>query len=230
MLVEKWPGKKNRLLKYFIKKTEKYSCIVSDHLITVTKTCKEKLIERGNPSDKITIIFNSANESVFQFDHTRSFHKINKRLKLIYYGTIAERFGLHIAIKAMQLVLEEIPESRLDIYGKIENGYETYLKGLILECNLENQINLNGVIQRELIPNLLKSSDIGIVPHLKSDYSNLALPTKAFEYIASGIPVISTDLFDLVQTFGDKSITFCQGNRVQALAEKVKENLRLSND
>ena len=47
LFVEKWPGKKNRLLKYFIKITEKLSCIISDHLVTVTNSCKEKLIERG---------------------------------------------------------------------------------------------------------------------------------------------------------------------------------------
>jgi len=218
---EKWPGKKNKILKYFVKKLEQYSCKVADHLITVTKTCKEKLIERGYPSDKITVIFNSANESVFKYNHSRKFQKIERGIKLCYHGSIAERFGLDIAIKAMQLILEEIPDSRLDVYGKIPNSYGTYLKELIVKCNLENNVYLNGLIKRELIPEVLRNSDIGIVPYLNTDYMNLALPTKAFEYIASGLPLISTYLSDLAQTFGDKSITFCQGNNAQDLAEKV---------
>ncbi|MCH8034738.1 MAG: glycosyltransferase family 4 protein [Bacteroidetes bacterium] len=218
---EKWPGKKNKILKYFVKKLEQYSCKVADHLITVTKTCKERLIERGTQPDKITVIFNSANESVFKYNHTRNFQKIERGIKLCYHGSMAERFGLDIAIKAMQLILEEIPDSRFDVYGKIPNSYGTHLKELIVKCNLENNVYLNGLIKRELIPEVLRNSDIGIVPHLNSEYANLALPTKAFEYIASGLPLISTYLSDLAQTFGDKSITFCQGNSAQDLAEKV---------
>ena len=218
---EKWPGKRNRLLKYFINKAEKYSCKISDHLITVTNTCKEKLIERGNSPEKITVIFNSANESVFKYDYTRNFQKIEKDIKLFYHGTIAERFGLHIAVKAMQLVLEEIPGSRLDVYGKIDSSYGVYLEELIVKCNLENHVYLKGHVQRELIPEVLRNSDIGIVPHLNSDYANLALPTKAFEYISSGLPLISIYLSDLAKTFGEKSITFYQGNSAQDLAEKV---------
>ena len=57
---EKWPGKKNKIFKYFIKIGERYSCKLSDHLITVTSMCKEKLVERGNPSNKITLILNTA--------------------------------------------------------------------------------------------------------------------------------------------------------------------------
>ena len=218
---EKWPGKQNRLLKYFIKIAEKYSCKISDHLITVTNTCKEKLVERGNPPEKITVIFNSANESVFKYDYTRNFQKIEKGIKLFYHGTIAERFGLHIAVKAMQLVLEEIPGSTLDVYGKIDSSYGVYLEELIVKCNLENHVYIKGLVQRELIPEMIRNSDIGIVPHLNSDYANLALPTKAFEYISSGLPLISIYLSDLAQTFGEKSITFYRGNNAQDLAEKV---------
>jgi len=219
---EKWPGKKNRLLKYFIVKAEKYSCKISDHLITVTNTCKERLIERGNPSDKITLILNSANEDLFKFNSARQFREIIKGVKILYHGTVAERFGLHNVISAFPILLKEIPGSILNIYGRYEGSYLIKLKNMVSDLNLCENVNLNGKITHEHIPALIKNHDIGIVPYLQTDYMNLALPTKAFEYIATGLPVIATKLKDLYETFGDQSITYVEDDKPEGIANAIK--------
>ena len=219
---EKWPGKKNRLLKYFIVKAEKYSCKISDHLITVTSTCKERLIERGNPSDKITLILNSANEDLFKFNSARQFREIIKGVKILYHGTVAERFGLHNVISAFPILLKEIPGSILNIYGRYEGSYLTKLKNMVSDLNLCENVNLNGKITHEHIPALIKNHDIGIVPYLQTDYMNLALPTKAFEYIATGLPVIATKLKDLYETFDDRCITYVDDDKPEGIANAIR--------
>ncbi len=44
--------------------------------------------------------------------------------RILYHGTIAERFGLHIVISSMSLVNEKIPGSVLCIYGKYDKSYK----------------------------------------------------------------------------------------------------------
>jgi glycosyltransferase involved in cell wall biosynthesis len=69
--------------------------------------------------------------------------------------------------------LKEIPGSILNIYGRYEGSYLIKLKNLVSDLNLGENINLNGKITREKIPELIKNHDIGIVPYLKTDDMNL---------------------------------------------------------
>jgi len=218
---EKWPGKKNEILKFILAKAEKYSCKFADKLITVTNTCKEKLVERGNQQDKITLILNTANEDLFRFNYERQFRKITSGVKIIYHGTIAKRFGIHNVISAFPILLKDIPDSIFNIYGPYEGSYLLYLNKLISDLGLSENVNLNGIITREQIPGIINQHDIGIVPYLQTNYMNLALPTKAFEYIASGLPVISTKLKDLYETFDDNCITYVEDSDSQQIARAV---------
>lgn len=218
---EKWPGKKNKVLKFLLAKAERYSCKLADNIITVTNTCKERLVERGNAPEKITLILNTANEDLFRFNNQRSFKEIKAGLRIMYHGTIAERFGLHNVIEAMPILLKEVPGSVLNIYGRSEGNYFAKLNNLISKLKLENNVKLNGIIFREDIPEEIKNHDIGIVPYLKTDYMSLALPTKAFEYIATGLPLVSTRLKDLSETFDDSCITYIEDSEAQKIAEAI---------
>jgi glycosyltransferase involved in cell wall biosynthesis len=218
---EKWPGKKNRALKFLMAKAEKYSCRLSNHLFTVTNTCKERLVERGNPPQKITLILNTANEGLFKFNSEREFRKIKSGVKILYHGTIAERFGTHNVIVAMPYLLKEIPDSVLNIYGRYEGSYLTKLERLVKDLELSGNVNLNGKVVREEIPELINNHDVGIVPYLKTDYMNLALPTKAFEYIAMGLPLVSTKLKDLYETFDDNCIKYVDESDPKQIAGAI---------
>jgi len=217
---EKWPGKKNKILKYFVKKLEQYSCKVADHLITVTKTCKERLIERGNQTDKITLILNTAEEKLFKFNH-RDFKVISRGVKLLYHGRIAESLGLHNAVLAMQYLIEEIPDSVLDIYGAYESGYRAKLENLIIKLGVSNNVNLHGRINQKQIPPLIYSHDIGVVPYFNTSYLHLCLPTKVFEYISSGLPVIATKSEELYSTMKGNGITFIENGSPKELSEAI---------
>ena len=219
LLNEKWSNK--RYIKHLVKFIEMISCKFADKVITVTQTCKERLISRGVQDGKITLVLNTPNDNIFKFQHNRKYEKISENAKLIYHGTIAERFGLHIAIDAMTFISKEIPGSKLYIYGGYNTSYGKFLKEKIKILGLEEIINLNGIITRDKIPNLLYNTDIGLVPYISNDYMNLALPTKAFEYISTGVPVVSSLLDDLSKTFSQDSICYVKENDPKQLAEMV---------
>ncbi len=220
---EKWPGNKNRIFKSLIKISEHYSCKLSDHLITVTSICKEKLVERGNSPNKISLILNTANENIFKFNYDRNFVKITKGVKILYYGHIAERLGLSNAARALKYLIKVIPDSTLSIYGKYEPGYKKKLINLIEELNLQNNIILHNVIERDQIPSIINQHDIGIVPPPLTKYTNLSLPTKAFEYITSGLPVVSTKLISLYKILNDNCVTYVEYGDPKNFAEAIEK-------
>lgn len=77
------------------------------------------------------------------------------------------------------------------------------------------------------IPSYLNHSSVGLLPTLVNDYTKSMFPMKFFEYIAAGLPVVSTSLDALLQhrhsalEFGDNAKSFCQSIEIQLEAGKI---------
>lgn len=217
----KWPERKKSLMMSTVRKVEKLSCSFADHLITVTDACRDRLVERGVPPEKITLVLNTADPGIFQFDCDRTFEKIQSSAKLLYHGTVAERFGLHTAIEALALVRNSIPGSTLNVYGKYDSDYRNMLEEKINTLGLQDCVFLNGTRSLEEIYEIIKTNDIGLVPYMNDPYMNLALSTKTFEYAAAGLPVVASNLYSLSLIFDNSSIKFAQADDAKAFADGI---------
>ncbi len=217
----KWGNEKRKFLKKVVKKSADLSCLFADKIITASPGFQEKLIERKIPQEKITIIYNSADTRIFKFDENREFKKIESNAKLIYHGTIAERFGVDIAIEALATVQKEIPKTELHIYGFYDNDYKNKLQKIINEHNLQDLVFLNGKEPLEKIYLHIKNSDIGIVPYRSDDFMQLALSTKMFEYVASGIPVVAARLKPAEYVLNDNCVLYSSPDNQQEFAENI---------
>ncbi len=220
---EKWPGSRHMLIKKIVAIVEKISCSFADHIITVTEGCKEKLVLRGVSPDKITLILNTPNQNVFKFQSKNNFSVINEGAKIVYPGTVAYRFGVHLIVEAMKFVKEKIPGSVFNVFGDYDSGYKSYLTDKISELKLEENVKLNGDFDGHAIPEILCDSDIGVVPYVNSLYMHLALPTKACEYAAVGIPIVSTYLNTVALSFSRDSISYVNSGKPEEFADKIVE-------
>ena len=119
----RWSGRKSTCLLPLVKWVEKLSCRFADEIITTSSGFKDKLLERGVQDNKVTLILNSADQSIFRYQGNRKFRVMKKDVRLLYHGTVAERFGLHKAVKAVSIIRERIPGARLTIYGKYDPTY-----------------------------------------------------------------------------------------------------------
>ena len=83
--------------------------------------------------------------------------------------------------------------------GEIENE----LRKKVIELNLENKVIFTGVISYAELPDYLSVSDVLINPFEPTLVTNLALPHKVLQYLATGIPTVSTKLSGLFESLGD---------------------------
>ncbi|MBV6425576.1 MAG: hypothetical protein KIPDCIKN_00057 [Haliscomenobacter sp.] len=115
---------------------------------------------------------------------------------LCYVGAITKDRG----IKEMMDVLGDFPGLKLNLAGPVDEGL---LKELSLHPNWKS-VEYLGVISRQEIVSVLNHSKIGLVIlHPKKNYLE-ALPTKLFEYMLCGIPVIASN-FKLWETLVEES-------------------------
>jgi glycosyltransferase involved in cell wall biosynthesis len=89
---------------------------------------------------------------------------------------------------------------RLVLIGGGEQEGE--LRKLVSELGLSEKVIFTGFVAFQDLPRYLAAADVAINTMHRSLVSNAAFPNKVIQYMASGLPVVSTDLDGLRLTFG----------------------------
>jgi glycosyltransferase involved in cell wall biosynthesis len=110
------------------------------------------------------------------------------KLVLLYQGWLLLGRGLETIVKAMK----GIDFAELVIIG--DGGYLDTLKDIVKKEVLESKVHFTGLIPYDELSTATMSADIGLVlfEDTSISYQN-ALPNKLFEFIQSGIPVITSN-------------------------------------
>ncbi|MCK4795444.1 MAG: glycosyltransferase family 4 protein [Desulfobacteraceae bacterium] len=203
---------------------EKLSIKFSDLVITPNISFRDLFISRGCPPWKIHIIMNSPQENTFSCRASGDAREalIKKSgFRIMYHGLIVKRHGLDAAIKAMSLVRKRISNAVLHIYG--EGNYLQRLKSNVQELNLLDVVKFHGYVPLEEIAAALAASDLGIVPNRMSPFTNLNLPTRIFECLIMGKPVIAPRTQGILDYFDEESLYLFEPGNVEELAKKIIE-------
>ncbi len=204
MFASKFDGLPSKLLASKLLWFEQYISMAFSHrIITADHNQKEALINDGIPERKISVLLNLANTEWF-IPKTRKHHR-EKGFELIYHGTIAQRLGLDIAIRAVAKAREHVPGLRFHLIGKGD---------FLDEClELIEALQLNGIVIPSKcyfpvaeLPNIILRMDAGIIPNrLTPATERYMLPVKLLEYVQMRIPVIAPRL-NIIQTYFDEDM------------------------
>ena len=121
------------------------------------------------------------------------------RLPIIYQGSITEERGLFKMIDTMAILKERHPEVILLMIGRIGETLLLRAQERIEKEGLQEQINIIGWIPHIKIVNYIHIAKIGLVPFLPTKKFHKNIPTKQFEYMACGVPVLGANLPPIVE-------------------------------
>lgn len=198
---------------------ERRSIAFADHVITAGEPFRRRLVARGVPPEKVTVIMNSADPRLFKATPRQVSQESRNGFSLIYHGGLFERYGLDVAVRAVARLRHAIPSLRLDIYGPGEAA--PMLERLIDELDLRDRVRLGGNLPIDAIPQLIDQADLGVVPYRRNPFTDLLYPSKAFEYIVMGVPVIMSRTGAVVELFGGVPDMFFQPEDVDDLAAHI---------
>lgn len=209
---------------------EKISMAFADHVIVANHIWFQRLIERSVAPEKCSVVMNYPDPSIFTIRKQNS--GTSDRFVMIYPGTLSIHQGLETAIRAVDLIKNEIPDLEFHIYGKGTD--EEYFVKLVHKMKLENRVFFRSVVPIEMLPRLMADADLGVEPKLKRSFGNEAFSTKILEFMTVGIPVIASDTMVHTHYFDESMVKFFRSEDEDDLArcivllrkeEKLRRNL-----
>ncbi|MDE2116365.1 MAG: glycosyltransferase, partial [Patescibacteria group bacterium] len=115
----------------------------------------------------------------------------------------------------------ERPEETFLIIGGTDEDRARYAD-IVRRRGLKNVIIL-GHVRHELIPHILKASDALLLPNapISKESERYTSPLKMFEYMASSVPIIASDLPSIRETLSGETATFFKAGDPAALARAI---------
>jgi len=117
---------------------------------------------------------------------------------ILYMGSFFYFSGLPEVIRSF--AKEAAHDDYLVLIGAGEQAQE--LEGIVNGLGIQDNVVFTGLISFSDLPRYLAIADVATNPLKPSLVSETALPNKVLQYMASGLPVVSTRLRGLELTFG----------------------------
>jgi glycosyltransferase involved in cell wall biosynthesis len=206
----------------FLKFLEKWCIRFSDLVITTNISFRDLFISRGCPPGKIHIIMNSPQEVIFnkyKVKQNKDTTLNQNGFDIMYHGHIVEMHGLDIAIEAVARIQYKIPNLTLHVYN--DGNFLKQIQKQVDDLNLRDIVKFHGTVPIEKIAEAIASIDVGIVPSRMTPFTNLNFPTRIFECLIIGKPIIVPRTQGIGDYFDEDSIYFFDADNVDDLAEQI---------
>lgn len=121
--------------------------------------------------------------------HNDNFQKKN----ILYSGSFQMKKGIDVLMRAFANLKDK--SSNLILAGGRNSNETDPVNKLALELGIEKRTKVTGWLSFAELNNLLAEASVGIIPLADTFYNQyLTAPSKLFDYLAYGIPVIASDL------------------------------------
>ena len=195
----------------------------SSHIIPNTDAFKTRLVERGVPADKISVIPNGTNFELFTprdaDPELVSSLGLQDKFVVGYIGTMGLAHALDFVVRSIALL-----DDKSIHFLFIGDGAEKEKTiQLARERNLQNVTFLDPVPKSE-IPRYLSVTDASLAPLKKTDTFKTVIPSKIFEAGAMGKPMllgVDGQARSIVEKYG--SGLYFEPENTEDFIDKVKQ-------
>lgn len=201
---------------------EAWATRFADAVVTVHEPYRQELVARGVPVEKTTVVLNGLDERLLPGKPRRS---KDEGFLVSYHGTLTPHYGVGLLLQAAAQVVDEIPKLRVEIYG--EGDALPGLRAQASALGLAERVHFSGAyLPLRAVLERVQRATVGVISNLPIERNRLALPTKLFEYVALGVPVVAADLPTIREHFSEDEILFFRAGDATALADALREVAR----
>ncbi|WP_051610344.1 glycosyltransferase family 4 protein [Terasakiella pusilla] len=190
----------------------------ADLIVVVSQPSKVELVERGIPENRILVNPNGVDIERFT-DLDDSAASLRRELGFEeddivfgFVGTFGQWHGTEVLSNAFaKLARSDHPQAkkiRLLMIG--DGNFCRDCKDIIKSANISDQAIFTGTVPQENAPTYLNASDVLVSPHVPNPDGSafFGSPTKLFEYMATGKPIIASALDQIGELLDHEQTAF----------------------
>lgn len=160
----------------------------ADHLVPVTDGISQFMFKIGIPQNHVTTIKSGVSREFIDADSNgiRKRYGWEDKFLVVYSGTLGWVRPLETVIEAARQLADQ-PNIHFVFVG--EGQKRQALENMVRDYGLKN-VSFTGPQPLEAIPYFLKAGDVLVESLKEVPVAKLAFPSKLYEYMASGRPVV----------------------------------------
>lgn len=198
-------------------------------IVVITQKLGEFFIVRGIDKAKLLVLPDGVDLAEFDVKNTQEHCGDRKKLGLpldkkivLYSGHLYEWKGAGVLLETARKFLEESGPQFIFIGGTKKDVFKFRQKALNL-----NNVMIVGHRPHSEIPYWLRAADVLVLPNsAKEDISKFwTSPMKMFEYMASGRPIVASDLPSLREVLNENNSVLVEPDSPKKLSEGIKKIL-----
>jgi glycosyltransferase involved in cell wall biosynthesis len=187
-----------------------------DAIVTVNDPYKLNISRRVKRDLPILVLPNLPDLDLIPREKKRN----NGIFTVCFHGTVSRRTGVSCLVMAFRAIAPLRENVNLLIIGDGNSSEE--VQQMIDEIGLPKRIEFrNEFYPTSEVYDMLKEIDIGVVPNIRSAYTDDVVPVKFLEYCAIGVPIVATGSPLLKEFTGNSGAFFIDEPTVAELSHAL---------
>ena len=175
-----------------LERLERWMYRRADRIVAVGEGYREKLVERGVPADKVTVVTNGVDREVFAPRdpnlELRARYGWRDKTTFAYIGTVGMAAGLDVVLRAARSLLAR---GRTDIhFVVVGDGAERAALSARAAASAPGMVTFTGLMPKADMPEVLATVDVCLVHLRAAPLFETVLPSKMFEAAAVARPIL----------------------------------------
>ena len=147
---------------------------------------------------------------------------MRERPSVVYLGTLERRRRMEVAVQALAIARERLPELMLVLVGdSFEPGDMVQLRALVDAMGQTENVIFTGWLDTASAWRIVREARVGLATCPRGHIHDTASPTKLVEYLAQGLPVVANDQPDQAWVVAQSGGGLCTGHDGAQMAEAI---------
>lgn len=181
------------VLRWCLRSMMFYGARCSNLVMPIGEDHRDDLLAHRCDPSRMHMMYMGVADSFYQVANSTLKQITDAPLNLLYVGTVHEERGRDVMLKALALVNQQKMIAHLTIVGASDEQSKICHKRLV-DLNAQDFVTILGRVSGDMIPSYMANADAGLCLWADRPWYRFNPPTKLFEYLVAGLPVLASDI------------------------------------